>query len=118
MRTSQKATVILLPATQKFISILPEVDKTEVLSELELPQHVDMLGTHFRQVATDSALWGLNIPANGHNWCILAYLEQNQSQQHYLVCTHAFKQSRGDIPQHELDRALRLYQLSQQMGGV
>lgn len=118
MTRSQKATVILLPAIQKFIALLPEADKLDLHSEFQLPQRISMQGSKFSQIATEPALWSLTMPANGHNWCILACLEEHQISPHYLVCTHAFQKVRGQIPRKELDEALRLYHLSKQMGGV
>ncbi len=118
MSRPQKAKVILLPAIQKIIALLPEVDRADLHSEFQLPHLVSMEGSNFKQIATEPALWSLTMPANEHRWCILAYLEAQPTGPRYLVCTHFFKKERGAISRNELDKALTLYRFSRQMGGV
>jgi hypothetical protein len=118
MTQFQTATVLQLSPVQKLLTLFPVADRAYVQSELALPQHVPMRATNFRNVPSEPALWVLSLPTNRGAWCILAYLEQHKTGPHYLVCTHAFKKGQGPIPRYELDEALRLYRLSQQMGGV
>jgi len=118
MTRPQKAEVILLPAIQKLIALLPEVDRADLHSEFQLPRLTSMQGSNFNRIATEPALWSLTMPANGHRWCILAYLEAPLTGPYYLVCTHIIKRERGAIPREELDKALELYRLYRQMGGL
>jgi len=118
MTRSRLSTVIQLSPLQKILALFLPADKAHIQSELALPQYVSMLGTRFHQVSIEPALWALTLQVNKERWCFLAYLEEHQTGPQYLVCTHGFKKAPGPIPRSELVEAVRLYQLSQQMGGV
>jgi len=111
-------TVIQLSLTQVFIKQLQPLDKAEVESEIELIEHVGMLGSNFKQIPTEPNLWALITLAGSHNRCILAHWNPEQIGTSYVVCTHVFLKAPGPIPRSQLDRALELYRLHKSMGGI
>lgn len=117
MNTRTPPTVVQLTVLKQLIGMMPPVDIADIQSELELVEQFHILDTNFRMVPTEPHLWSLKIPANGHNWCLLAHWDAQQGGTSF-VCTHAFKKSSGPIPRSEIDKALLLYQQYKSQGGI
>lgn len=105
MSNPKPLTVFHYFASERFLNSLPTAEKNDAFSEFEAAVKGKFEFTRFTLIPGVPPLYELTLPANGHNWCFLAFMDTRFPDTDYLVCTHACAKLNGRVPASELQKA-------------